>query len=169
MLLIGRCQLLPFLHLSSHEAGLQRIILSSFFTKPPFGVTSLILYSDDFLWGKKLDYKCMHSIYPPSDSGTVELGFYFCFICRHLSYQCPSSDPLGSACPRIPLWCSQRALLISAPLFWDVPPTTTFCTHKWPKCLRWSHRRHQNGAHTSNVLRDTCTRFCTHGLNLSTI
>lgn len=41
-------------------------------------------------------------------------------------------------------------------------------THQWPKCVQWSHRRHQKWCmHRECAHRDTCTRFCTLGLNLS--
>lgn len=41
-------------------------------------------------------------------------------------------------------------------------------THQWPKCVQWSHRRYQKWCmHRECAHRDTCTRFCTLGLNLS--
>lgn len=54
-------------------------------------------------------------------TGTVPLHFTSVVCLEVLAYQCVFSHRWGSACPCFPLWCSQRALLMSAPLSWGIP------------------------------------------------
>lgn len=119
--------------------------------------------------GKKLDYKCTHIHHPPSDLGAVDLGVVFLFVWRPLFHQSPSSCPSGVLPALISLYNPPKGLSWSLHFFpGTLPTTTTLCTHQWPKCVQWFHRRHQKWCmHRKCAHGDTCTRFCTLGLNLS--
>lgn len=140
------------------------------FLETLFSLSSLTLYSDDFLWGEEAweytpVFLTTHLLIWGADHLWV---LFLLFVWRSLFCQSPSSHPPKVLnYPHIHPRCSQRALLISALLSWDPPLPPTLCTHQWPKCVQWSHRSHQKWClHHECAHRDTCTRFCTLGLNL---
>lgn len=138
-MLVGALTAAALLALGSHETRLEDSLFYPTLTQTPIyqalWVSSLILFIDDFLWGKNLDESTWPS---PAHllTGTVPLDFTSLVCLEALAYQCASSFHWGSACPCFSLWCSQRASLMSAPLSW-ASPYYTLCTHQWPKCMQW--------------------------------
>lgn len=115
--------------------------------------------------GKKLDYKCTYIHHPPIWALSA-LGFYFCLEILFLSVL---GSIRSSSWPCPPMILPKGfADLCTSFLGHSLPHHHPLHTYQWPKCVQWSHRRHQKWCmHHECAHRDTCTRFCTLGLNLS--